>query len=82
VVRLDQGWQCSATFLWNEGTRSTELIIRNVGFRNVMDRAMPESNGKLPELVFAFYQMVRPDLPATLQNTDMVRPLPASYPQS
>lgn len=40
--------------------RGDLLITRNVGFRNVMDRAMPESNGKLPELVFAFYQMVRP----------------------
>ena len=46
---------------------STRLTGRNVGFRNVMDRAMPESNGKLPELVFAFYQMVR--IPVWPANT-------------
>ncbi|RSH87420.1 hypothetical protein EHS25_003330 [Saitozyma podzolica] len=29
----------------------------NVGFRGVLERPVPESNGKLPEIVFAMYQM-------------------------
>nr|ODN88315.1 amt family ammonium transporter [Cryptococcus depauperatus CBS 7841] len=31
---------------------------RNVGFRKVLERPVPESNGKLPEIVFAAYQMM------------------------
>ncbi|TYJ55702.1 hypothetical protein B9479_003608 [Cryptococcus floricola] len=31
---------------------------RNVGFRNVLERPVPETNGKLPEIVFATYQMM------------------------
>ncbi|WWC70243.1 uncharacterized protein I206_104193 [Kwoniella pini CBS 10737] len=31
---------------------------RNVGFRNVLERPVPESNGKLPEIVFATYQLM------------------------
>ncbi|WVR06998.1 hypothetical protein IAU60_004037 [Kwoniella sp. DSM 27419] len=31
---------------------------RNVGFRNVLERPVPETNGKLPEIVFATYQLM------------------------
>ncbi|WWD17344.1 hypothetical protein CI109_101785 [Kwoniella shandongensis] len=31
---------------------------RNVGFRRVLERAVPETNGKLPEIVFATYQLM------------------------
>ena len=30
---------------------------QNVGFRGVLERAVPETNNKLPEIVFAWYQM-------------------------
>ncbi|WVW83852.1 hypothetical protein I302_105874 [Kwoniella bestiolae CBS 10118] len=31
---------------------------RNVGFRQVLERPVPETNGKLPEIVFATYQLM------------------------
>ncbi|KGB74494.2 amt family ammonium transporter [Cryptococcus deuterogattii R265] len=31
---------------------------RNVGFRQVLERPIPESNGKLPEIVFATFQLM------------------------
>ncbi|KAK8864358.1 hypothetical protein IAR55_001605 [Kwoniella newhampshirensis] len=31
---------------------------RNVGFRRVLERPVPETNGKLPEIVFATYQLM------------------------
>lgn len=37
----------------------------NVGFRGVLERPVPESNGKLPEIVFAMYQMVSRRSPHT-----------------
>lgn len=38
-------------------TIHADLVCRNVGFRLVLERAVPETNGKLPEIVFAWYQM-------------------------
>lgn len=40
---------------------------KNVGFRGVLERPIPESNGKLPEIVFASYQLMFANLvPAVL----------------
>lgn len=36
----------------------TQAHHRNVGFRQVLERPIPESNGKLPEIVFATFQLV------------------------
>jgi Amt family ammonium transporter len=39
----------------------------NFAFRNVLGRAIPEANNKVPEIVFATYQMLFADLvPAVL----------------
>jgi hypothetical protein len=38
--------------------KGTLLICSNVGFQSVLDRAMPETNGKQPEIVYAMYQLV------------------------
>ncbi|BEI87795.1 uncharacterized protein CcaverHIS019_0105130 [Cutaneotrichosporon cavernicola] len=53
---------------------------RNVGFRNVLERPIPEANGKLPEIVFATYQMMFANLvPAILLGAaaERSRTLPA-----
>lgn len=53
---------------------------RNVGFRGVLERPVPESNGKLPEIVFATYQMMFANLvPAVLLGAaaERSRVLPA-----
>ncbi|TXT07168.1 hypothetical protein VHUM_03338 [Vanrija humicola] len=53
---------------------------RNVGFRRVLERPVPESNGRLPEIVFATYQMMFANLvPAVLLGAaaERSRTLPA-----
>jgi Amt family ammonium transporter len=53
---------------------------RNVGFRGVLERPVPETNGKLPEIVFATYQMMFANLvPAILLGAaaERSRTLPA-----
>lgn len=36
----------------------TQAYHRNIGFRQVLERPIPEANGKLPEIVFATFQLV------------------------
>lgn len=56
------------------------LTIRNVGFRGVLERPVPETNNKLPEIVFATYQLMFANLvPAVLLGAaaERSRTLPA-----